>query len=194
MSMKHKWRLSSSNLRICLKTFRARGMNRSLKIAQFEWVELQGSWYLYNSRSKLILATLRRTDAALFIRYRVKSRYRPIIEKWAKMLVTNQPVVALASHQVGRWERRVRYLRNRDSGIGRPATLSNYVGDVLGVPEEVNLRDPFSFSGPLRRASLTLSEGQSQTIERVPSGRFFFTEQVNFGNLYRPAEEDDENT
>lgn len=156
MSMRHKWELSASNLRICIKLFSARGFSRPLRVAQFQWITLQDTWYLYNTRSKLILASVRRSGSHFFIRYRTKTRYRSILEKWGQEVATVIPTaVVLPSDQVGRWERRMRYLQNHDRG-SRDTALVAYTSEVLNIPDEVALYDGLTEARPPRRRPATV--------------------------------------
>jgi hypothetical protein len=111
VNRRRNWELSSSNLRICLRLFAMHDMYIETGVAQFEWIVLQHVYYLFNRRSQLILASVTRqtNPNVVFIRYRLRSRYRPIIEKWANStpIPPNFERVAVASTQLGRWERRM---------------------------------------------------------------------------------------
>lgn len=137
--MRRSWRLSSSNLRICLKMFQKMDFDTSYTVAQFQWIYLEGTYYLYNTRSEIILAAVKMVDARPFIRYRTKSRYRHIIETWAK----STGAVCLASNHVGRWERRMRHLLG--SGVQRQYALRDYGVDILHLDlDTVHMRDSLS--------------------------------------------------
>jgi hypothetical protein len=163
--MKRNWYLSSSNLRICLALFGWGGYRASAPVAQFQWVELQGTWYLYNSRSHIILATARRANAQLLIRYRTKSRYRYIIQAWAE----RQDCVALPSDHVGRWERRMRYLRVQ--GVGsRPTALARYFQYQGSIPELV--RDSL---GSYHTRRVTVTPPEVAELDTFVSNQTFYT-------------------
>lgn len=142
MSRRHRWELSSSNLRICLKLFQAHRFRSSETVGQFQWVQFLNTFYLYNTRSEIILATLKYTqNSTFFIRYRVKSRYREIVQRWAEGLtVEGMRVVAIPSPHISRWERRMRYSRNHDNS-SRSLAIERYCCDVARLPGEVPIAD-----------------------------------------------------
>jgi hypothetical protein len=134
MSRRKNWYFSSSSLRLCLKLYVQWGYTNGVRVEQFEMVYFNGTFYLFNHRSCLILATLKPTDGnTLYIRYRARSRYYHILEKWAQGDHAHySKVIALPSSHVGRWERRMRYVvcastLSREDAI---AELSLGVGDL----------------------------------------------------------------
>jgi hypothetical protein len=139
--MKRKYQLSASNLRLCLGLFSRNGLVNQVGVAQFQWIYMLDAFYLYNTRSQLILATLKHPtnpDQVTYIRFRKKSRYRNIIEEWAKTC-TPKPVISMPSSHVGRWERRIRYsllgyTYNRDEAI------HEYVKGVANIHDGLRKR------------------------------------------------------
>jgi hypothetical protein len=137
--MKRKYQLSASNLRLCLGLFSRNGLVNQVGVAQFQWIYMLDAFYLYNTRSQLILATLKHPtnpDQVTYIRFRKKSRYRNIIEEWAKTC-TPKPVISMPSSHVGRWERRIRYSL-LGYVYGRDEAVEEYVKLLSGVTRRIH--------------------------------------------------------
>jgi hypothetical protein len=137
--MKRKYQLSASNLRLCLGLFSRNGLVNQVGVAQFQWIYMLDAFYLYNTRSQLILATLKHPtnpDQVTYIRFRKKSRYRNIIEEWA-MTWTPKPVISMPSSHVGRWERRIRY-NLLGYTYDRDEAVEEYVKLLSGVTRRIH--------------------------------------------------------
>lgn len=124
----HNWKISSSSLRMLLRHYQ--WSNREFSsIEQFQWIEMNlgvQTYYLYNTRSRCILASVRLVNNSYYIRYRKHSRYAGILSSWAERLAKNNSDTRIvASNRLSRWERRV----NRNSGhpASRYSELYGYI-------------------------------------------------------------------
>jgi len=117
---KEQLRWAFSNLRLTMKymsgvygTKKWNGLG--LGTAQFSWRHWNGTWFLFNSKSHLILATVRTPeDKKVVIRYRTKGRYGGVVEEWAHTAkwASGYEVIAIPSKTVNNHQRQMRFVES----------------------------------------------------------------------------------
>lgn len=99
-----KWRLGSSSLRLLLK-LNDPSINN---VEQFQKIKWRNTIFIYNSKTSNIIATIAKRGNTIFIRYRQSSHYAHVFMNLANCYKDKyEKVIILASHNVGRWQRRI---------------------------------------------------------------------------------------